>query len=98
MTRIASVGVVILATRIARRRREAAELPLNQPGKGDSGAVFEVRADDLDADRQTGLRAGERRHGRREAGGGGELRPQHEGVEVRVRSAVNADVTLLDRL
>jgi hypothetical protein len=38
-------------TRLSRRRREAAELVLDHPGKGDRRPVFEIAADDLDSNR-----------------------------------------------
>jgi hypothetical protein len=46
----------LVSAGITRRRHEAAELPLHERGKGNRCAVFEIRADDLDTDRQTGFR------------------------------------------
>src|SRR6266571_1918841 len=46
----------ILPARVVRRRFEAPELALDQVGKGDRGAIFEIRPDDLNTDRQIGFR------------------------------------------
>src|SRR5262249_13820872 len=45
------------------RRRESAELALQEPRELDAGSVAVLRADDLHADRQSGLGEPDRRHG-----------------------------------
>jgi hypothetical protein len=54
--RAAEVWIVrFVSASITRRRNEAAKLPLHELGKGNRCAVLEIRADDLDTDRQTGF-------------------------------------------
>ena len=60
---------------VARRRREPAEFPLHQLGKGDRRAVLEIGADDLHPDRQAGVGAVDRRRRRRQARGRGDSGP-----------------------
>ena len=81
----------------SRWRLETAKLPLEEFGKRDRSAIFEIRSYDLYADRQTGLRTIDRRHGRREPGGRGKLPPHNLCIEVGVRFAVDQDVSRLDR-
>src|SRR6266581_750527 len=61
---------------IPRRRDEGLELPLDQPGKGDAGAVVILRPDDLHADRQAFLGKADRRRGRRQIGERGVAGPE----------------------
>jgi hypothetical protein len=56
-------------------RRKAAKLPFNQPGEGNRRPISKVGSYDLHADRQARWRSINRGRGRREATGGGGIRP-----------------------
>src|ERR1043165_6281035 len=81
-------AIASLSIRIARGRNKPAELPLDQAGERDRGAVFQIRPDDLHADRQPFRRAPDRHCRGRLPGEGRDARP-HGLLQVRVRRAVD---------
>src|SRR5690606_34881508 len=63
---------------ISRRCPEAAHQPFDVPGEIESGAIFQVGADDLDADRQAGLGTAYRHHHRRQIDRARQTGPDHD--------------------